>query len=341
MGYSGDSRVNAAAQSAISEFGTSVSSSRIVSGEKSIHQQLESAIAELYNVENSIVYVSGYTTNISVISHLMNSNDLIIHDSLSHNSIVRGSDFSQAKRLVFPHNNLAFLEQLLKENRAHYEKTLVIVEGLYSMDGDTAPLAELVKIKKQYNCLLMVDEAHSLGVLGENGLGLREHCSVPPTDVDIWMGTLSKSLASCGGYIAGCNELIDYLKFSAPEFIFSVGLAPPLAGASLEAISLLRNDNQRVKQLQKNSHYFLTAVKEKGLDTGLAEGHAIIPIIVGCSLTTTKLANTLFSHGINAQPIIYPGVEENSSRIRFFISALHSEAQMEYTIKILEKYCNN
>ena len=335
LGFVDDPRVNAAANRAISQFGTSAASSRIVSGEKRIHVQLEAAIAELYEVESAIVFVSGYATNVSVISHLMRSNDLIIHDSLSHNSIVMGSEFSKAQRLVFPHNNMEILESLLKENRHLYDRVLIVVEGLYSMDGDTAPLTEIVALKKQYKCLLMVDEAHSLGVLGEHGLGLREHCRVAATDVDIWMGTLSKSLAGCGGYIAGCSELIEYLKFSAPGFIFSVALAPPLAAASLEAIELLKNEPYRVKKLQQNSQYFLSLAKERGLDTGLAEGYAIVPVILRHSLNTAKLAQTLFQKGINVQPIMYPGVDEQGARLRFFISSLHSESQIKHTVNLV------
>lgn len=338
LGFNHDPRVNLAAEKAISKYGTSASSSRIVSGEKCIHQDLERAIAELYQVEDALVFVSGYATNVSVISHLMDRNDLIVHDSLAHNSIVMGSQFSQAKRLKFPHNDLAALEAILKENRLLYERVLIVVEGLYSMDGDIAPLAQLIALKKRYKCLLMVDEAHSMGVLGDRGFGLSEHLQVPATDVDIWMGTLSKTFAGCGGYIAGCAELIDYLKFSAPGLIFSVGMSPPLAGASLKAIELLHHEPQRVKQLQENSQYFLSLAQQKGFNTGLAEGYAIIPIIIGHSLNTARLTNFLFRHGINAQSIIYPGVEELSARLRFFISALHSKEQIQCAITILDSY---
>lgn len=337
LGYNTDPLVNAAAEQAMAQFGTSASSSRIVSGEKPIHQALEAAISDLYQVESALVFVSGYATNVSVIGHLMDKNDLIIHDSLAHNSIVMGCQLSNAKRLKFPHNDLVALEQLLKENRLQYERVLIVVEGLYSMDGDTVPLAKLVALKKRYKCLLMIDEAHSIGVLGEKGLGIREHSQVAATDVDIWMGTLSKCFAGCGGYIAGCWELIDYLKYTVPGFIFSVGLAPPLAGASLKAIQLLKADNHRVKKLQENSQYFLSQAMQKGFNTGLAEGYAIIPIILGHSLDTAKLANSLFNQGINVQPIIYPGVEDSSARLRFFISALHSKQQIDSAIEHLEK----
>ena len=338
LGYNHDPRINLAAQQAIIQYGTSASSSRIVSGEKRIHKELELAIAKLYQAEDALVFVSGYATNVGVISHLMEKNDLIIHDSLAHNSIVMGSQFSSAKRLKFRHNDLLDLENLLKENRLLHERVLIVIEGLYSMDGDTPNLAAIVALKKRYKCLLMVDEAHSIGVLGEQGFGLREHCQVTSTDVDIWMGTLSKSFAGCGGYIAGSAALIDYLKYTAPAFIFSVGLSPPLAGASLAAIQLLEIEKHRVKKLQDNGRYFLLTAKEKGFDTGLSEGYAIIPIILGNSMHTAKLANALFAQGINVQSIIYPGVDESSARLRFFVSALHSFEQIDFSLNVLNNH---
>lgn len=337
LGYNGHSEVNLAAQHATEQWGTSAASSRIVSGEKSIHLALESAIAALYGVEDALVFVSGYGTNVSVISHLMEKNDLIIHDSLAHNSIMTGSKLSQAKRLKFPHNDMAALQRILEDNRLNYNRVLIVVEGLYSMDGDTPPLQALIALKKRYKCLLMVDEAHSVGVLGEHGLGIREHCNVDVHDVDLWMGTLSKTFAGCGGYIAGCWELIDYLKYTAPGFIFSVGLPPPLAGASLKAISLLQQDTYRVRKLQENSAYFLSLARKNQLNTGRAEGHAIIPIIIGNSIQTAQITNFLFYHGINIQSVIYPGVNESEARLRFFISTLHTTAQIDKTFDLLKE----
>lgn len=338
LGYNHDPRVNDSAEQAIRRFGTSASSSRIVCGEKSIHRELESAIARLYNVDNALALVSGYGTNVSIITHLLDKNDLIIHDSLAHNSIVMGATYSNAKRLKFPHNDLDALEEILSKNRLYYERVLIAVEGLYSMDGDTVPIARLVELKKKYHCLLMVDEAHSIGVLGANGLGIREHGNIAAQDVDIWMGTLSKSFAGCGGYIAGCEELIDYLKFTLPGYIFSVGISPPMAAASLRAIELLQQGNDRVQKLQENSQFFLALAKQYQMNTGLAEGYAIISVIIGHSLECARLANQLFYDGINVQPIIYPGVNESSARLRFFISALHSEEQITHALTVLDRY---
>ena len=181
----------------------------------------------------------------------------------------------------------------------------------------------------------MIDEAHSIGVLGQYGRGIREHAAINSEDVDIWMGTLSKSFAGCGGYIAGTRELIDYLKFSAPGFIFSVGLAPPIAGASLKAIELLNSEPERVRALHQNSRYFLSLAQQNGFDTGRAEGYAIIPIIIGNTMQTAQIANLLFEAGINVQSIIYPGVEEHAARLRFFINSMHTKEQIEKAIEQL------
>lgn len=336
LGFSNNQEIHHAMQLATTQYGSSASSSRVVSGEKKIHKMLETKLADIYGVDDSIVFVSGYLTNVTVISHLMGRKDLIIYDSLSHQSIVMGSTFSRAQSFQFIHNNYSDLENILKEHRFNYQKVLIIVEGLYSMHGDTPEIKQLIKLKKKYKCLLMIDEAHSLGVLGENGFGIREFSSINSNDIDIWMGTLSKSLASCGGYIAGSKDLIEYLKYSVPGFIFSVGLPPPMAAAALKSLALLSKNNKEIISLRKNSQYFLNKINEEGFNTGSAEGYAIIPIVLNHSINTIKLANALFSKGINVQPIIYPAVKEDNARIRFFITATHTKREMDYTIKNLK-----
>ncbi len=337
LGFCGHDEVNLAAKQAIEQYGTSASSSRIVSGEKLLHQQLEEAIAKLYGVDDAVVFVSGYGTNVGVIDHLMGRKDLIIHDGLSHNSIVTGARLSQAKRIHFPHNHYEKLEEILIEKRHLYEKVLLITEGLFSMDGDIPDIKKLIALKNKYKCLLMVDEAHSLGVLGETGLGLRQYASIDVNDVDIWMGTLSKTLGSCGGFIAGCQNLITDIKYAASAFMFSVGLAPSLAASALKAIELLVRNPEPVRKLRKNSLYCLHKMSESGFDTGVASGNAIIPVIIGHSINTAKISNELFARGVNVQSIIYPGVSDECARLRFFISALHSERQIDNTISILKK----
>ena len=216
LGLTGHPRVNRAAQEAIDHYGTSASASRLVAGERPVQRRLEEALAELYGVDDCLVFVSGHATNVSTIGHLFGPKDLIVHDSLIHNSILEGARLSGATRRSFPHNDLQALDALLGEIRGRFERVLIVVEGLYSMDGDTADLPKLVTIKRRHKAFLMVDEAHSLGVLGETGRGLHEHHGIDGREVDIWMGTLSKTLASCGGFIAGSAALIENYAMARP-----------------------------------------------------------------------------------------------------------------------------
>jgi 8-amino-7-oxononanoate synthase len=330
LGLNGDPRVNAAAKAAIDLYGTSVSASRIVSGERPVHRQLERMLADVYRTEDAITMVSGHATNVTVIGHLVERGDLIVHDALSHNSIVQGALMSGAQRLSFPHNDLDELDRLLGSARSGADRALIVVEGHYSMDGDVPDLARLVAIARAHRAHLMVDEAHSLGVLGTKGHGLFEQAGVNPNDVDIWMGTLSKTLSGCGGYIAGSAELIDYLRHSAPGFVYSVGLPPPVAAAAIACLELMAAEPWRVAKLQANARHFLDACLGHGLDTGPSIGAAIVPIMTGSSIVGARAADALFARGINVQPIIYPAVPEQGARLRFFLSELHEPARLTH-----------
>ena len=217
---------------------------------------------------------------------------------------------------------------MLQDIRGEHERVLIVIEGLYSMDGDLPDLARLVALKRRYGAWLMVDEAHALGVLGASGRGIAEHTGVDPRDVDIWMGTLSKTLAGSGGYIAGSAALIELLKLGVSGFIYSVGLSPPIAGAAIEALDVMQREPERTTRLQRNGRLFLDAARAAGLDTGLGEGHAICPVLVGDSLRAAKLCEVLLNEGINVAPIIYPAVPMQSARLRFFMTSGHTEAQI-------------
>jgi len=332
LGLSGDSRVNAAAKRAIDEYGTSVSASRPVSGERSIHRELETELAAAHGVPDCVIFVSGHATNVTIIGHLFGPRDLVLHDALIHNSALQGIQLSGAQRRSFPHNDWVALDGLLAKERHDFERVLIIVEGIYSMDGDFPELPRFVEIKRRHGALLMVDEAHSFGVLGATGMGIGEHFDIDPGDVDIWMGTLSKALASSGGYIAGDRALVEHLKFAAPGFLYSVGMAPPVAAAALEALCVLRAEPQRVQQLQDRGRFLLQCARDKGLDTGRASGYAVVPVITGSSIKAGRLAQALFERGINVQPIVYPAVKEQAARLRFFASCQHTEEQVRTTI---------
>jgi len=236
------------------------------------------------------------------------------------NSILR-TRLSGATTRSFHHNRLEKLEAILREERAKYRNCLVVIEGLYSTEGDVPDLARVVEIKEKYGSWLMVDDAHGAGVLGAGGRGLAEHCGVDARAVDIWMGTLSKAFASVGGYIAGNHELIEVLKHSAPGFVFSVGLPPSMAAAALTSLRVIEREPERVARLHKNGKLFLEEARASGLDTGRALGFGMLPIMVGASTRAAKLVHRMYARGINTSLIIYPGVPLNAGRLRFFLTS--------------------
>lgn len=337
LNLNGDPRVSEAAKNAIDQYGTSCSASRLVAGERPIHGALESAIAAFYETEDAVAFVSGHATNISTIRCLFDSKDLILHDQFIHDSILQGIHLSGAARISFPHNDWETLENILDKNRHNFERVLIVIEGLYSMDGDFPDLPKFIELKKKYKTFLMIDEAHSLGALGKNGRGIGEQFGIDFKDVDIWMGTLSKTLAGCGGYIAGSHALIEQLKYGAPGFVYSVGISPVLAAASLRALEIMQTETHRVSQLQARGYQFLQAAREAGLNVGLSKGYNVIPIIYGNSKKAIQKSSALLALGVNVQPIIYPAVSDNHARLRFFISCAHTEEQITFAVnKLLE-----
>jgi 8-amino-7-oxononanoate synthase len=335
LGLCGDPRVDQAAKAAIDRFGTSVSASRLAAGERPLHGELERALAEAYGVEDCVAFVSGHATNVSTIGYLFGPKDLVLHDALAHNSVLQGAELSGAQRRAFPHNDWGALDEILERERRNFERVLIVLEGLYSMDGDFPDLPRFVEVKRRHRAFLMVDEAHSFGVMGARGLGIREHFGLEGADVDIWMGTLSKSLAGCGGFIAGERALIDNLRFAAPGFVYSVGMAPPLAAASLAALKCMLAEPERVRTLQARAAQFLLLAREARIDVGGSSGLAIVPAITGNSIGAARLSQALFRRGINVQPILYPAVPEDGARLRFFLSSLHSEEQVRNAVAVL------
>ncbi|HVA45535.1 MAG TPA: aminotransferase class I/II-fold pyridoxal phosphate-dependent enzyme [Pirellulales bacterium] len=335
IGMSGDPVVAKAAKEAIDRFGTSVSASRVVSGEKTIHRELETAIAGLVGAEDAVVYVGGHSTNETTIGHLFGPGDLILHDALAHNSIIQGCILSGARRRPFPHNDWATVDQLLQDLRGDYRRVLIAIEGTYSMDGDIPNLPRFIEVKKRHKAFLMIDEAHSAGVLGKHGRGIGEYWDVNPADVDLWMGTLSKSFGSCGGYIAGCKAVVEYLKYTAPGFVYSVGISPSNAAAALASIELLQREPRRVARLHDRARLFLSLARKQRLNTGMSKDTPIIPIILGDSIRCLQLSQALGRRGINVQPIVHPAVEERAARLRFFITSRHTEEQIRYTVATL------
>lgn len=340
LNLNGDQRVTNAAKEAIDRYGTSVSASRLVSGERPIHQELEQALAHLHNVDKALVFVSGHATNVTTIGYLFGAKDLILHDELIHDSALQGIKLSGAFRLSFPHNDWQALNDILSTRRHQFERVLIVIEGLYSMDGDYPDLPQFIEVKKRHKAFLMVDEAHSIGVMGTCGRGIGEFFGVNGDDVDIWMGTLSKTLAGCGGYIAGCNALVDHLKYMAPGFLYSVGMAPPLAAASLKALEIMHSEPERIDTLHARAQQFLEEAKQSKLNIGYSKGLNIIPVIYESSKKSVQLSNELYENGVNVQPIIYPAVPDNQARLRFFINCTHTQEQISFVVELLRKMSN-
>ena len=338
LAMSGDPEVSAAAIAAVEKYGTSASGSRLLAGEKDIHKKLEAAIARWKRTEDALVLVSGHATNVTFVGNFCGSGDLIIYDRLSHNSVIQGILLSRASSKFFPHNDYQALEDYLRQHRDDYEKVLIIIEGAYSMDGDVAPVPEFVRIKKEYGCFLMVDEAHSACVLGENGEGVDEYFGLAPDDIDIKMGTLSKGLGTCGGYLAGDKLLIDYLRYNLPGFTFSVGLSPALTGAALKVLEIMARDNSRVKALQNNIAYFLKRAHELGFDTCLAKDTAIVPIMIGPDDLAFKLSVDMMEDGIIVPPAIFPAVPMGQARLRYCLTSAHKPEQIDYALRVLYKH---
>lgn len=338
LGMSGNEETMQAAIEATLKYGTSASGSRTLAGEKTLYQKLERAIADWKHTEDAIVCTGGWTTNLSFVSCFAREGDLILYDVLSHNSVSEGVALSKAESKAFGHNDLEGLEKTLQKTAGKYNKVLIVVEGVYSMDGDIAPIPEFVRLKKQYGCFLMVDEAHSGGVIGDWAGGVDDYFHLEPKDVDIKMGTLSKALGTCGGYIAADHSIVEYLRYSMNGFVFTAGIAPPLAAACMKAIEIIRRDNSAVTQLHRNVEYFVKRAREEGMDIGLAGSSAIVPVLIGSDADAARLSAILLKkYGVFVPPAMYPAVPMGESRLRFTISATHSIEQLETAVSALSE----
>jgi len=337
VGMSGRKEVSDAAKAAIDKYGTSAGGSRLLAGEKPIHEELERELASWKHAEDAVVLVGGHSTNVTVVGNFCGKNDLIVYDALAHNSIEQGCKLSDAMSRPFPHNDAEALEQILKTQRRFFEKVLIIVEGAYSMDGDIADVPSFVELKKKYGCFLMVDEAHSACVLGPTGGGVDEYFGLQPDDIDLKYGTLSKGLGTCGGYIAGKKSLIDYFRYNLPGFVFSVGISPALAAGSLEAIRLLRTRPEIMEKLHSNIECFAAEARKRRLDLCLAGKTAVLPILVGKDEDAFVLSKELTKRGIFVPPAVYPAVPRNKARLRFDVISEHKPEQIEYALDTLLK----
>ncbi len=297
LGLSGHPAVNEAVHRAVDRYGTSVSASRVLSGERELTVRLERALTDFLGVGDCLALVSGHATNVTAIGHLVGPRDLVVHDALAHDSILQGCALSGAARRPFTHNDVGELEDVLRRNRSRFRRVLIAVEGAYSMDGDLVDLPAVIELKRRYGALLMVDEAHSIGTVGRTGGGVGEHFGVDRADVDLWMGTLSKAFASCGGYLGGSRRMVRWLRHTLPGFVYSVGLTPANAAAALAATELIAAEPQRVARLHRNAELFLRLAASHGLATGSSAGTPIVPCLLGDSARTLRVADRIFAGG--------------------------------------------
>jgi 8-amino-7-oxononanoate synthase len=338
LGLADHPAVKNAAHSAVDKLGVGALGSRVVGGERLIHTEFEEALAKFVGVDACLTLVSGYLTNLTTISHIMNARDVILYDELSHNSIISGILGSKAESASFRHNDMDHLQSLLKKSRSSHRNCLIVVESLYSMDGDIANLPELLALKDKFGCWLLVDEAHSIGVLGKNGRGLSEHFGEDPRRIDIIIGTLSKTFASCGGFICAQAMVLEWMRYTLPGFVYSVGLPPIIAAAAQAALEVIVAEPERVAALQKNAQRFLTKVQKAHLATSSAVGEGIIPVLFPDLKSTLEGSAYLLKRGIYAPPIVQMGVPKELPRIRFFISARHKSEDIDRTVGALESF---
>ena len=333
LGLTTHPRLVEAAVKATEQFGVGSGAVRPIAGTMEIHMRLEEKIARFKNVEACVVFQSGFTANAGTVSSILGKGDIIISDELNHASIIDGCRLSRAEIKVFPHKNLSELERILGETHDLHGRKLVITDGVFSMEGDIAPLPAIVELAEQFGAIMMIDDAHSSGVLGRNGRGTVDHCGMHGR-VDIQVGTLSKAIGVLGGYVCGSKDLIQYLYHKARPFLFSTSHPPAVAAACLAAFEILEEEPQLIERLWNNTRFFKAGLEKLGFNTGESQT-PITPVIVGKGGLTMRFSDELFRAGVFAQGISYPTVPEAKSRIRTIVTATHTREQLELALDIL------
>ncbi len=334
LGLIGHPRINAAAKAAIDKFGTGTNGVRLLAGTLSVHNELEETIAEFKGAEAAVTYSSGYVTNLTVLSTLVGRGDHVISDKLNHASIVDGCLMSGAEFRRFKHNDMEELEHRLQQAPSDAAK-LVVADAVFSMDGDVLDLPRTVELCKRYNAWLMIDEAHSVGVLGKKGRGIEEHFGLGDV-VDIKMGTLSKTIPSVGGYVAGRKELVEYLRHASRAFIFSAALPPGQAAAATEAFKVILDEPWRIEKVNSNGKYFIRGLKGAGFDT-MQTTTAIVPVLCGTDERAYKLTQVCHHRDLFVLPVVSPAVPEGLARLRATVTAAHEPAEIDHALEVIER----
>ncbi|MGP1415891.1 MAG: glycine C-acetyltransferase [Treponema sp.] len=335
LGFANHPRLKKAAIAAVEKYGAGAGAVRPIIGNMALHDELESLLAKFKREEAVLSFQSGFNCNAGVIQAVTEKGDLIISDQLNHASIIDGTRLSKADKAVFKHSDMQDLENVLKEKRDSYKNVLIITDGVFSMDGDIANLPGIVELAEKYNCLTYVDDAHASGVLGESGRGSVDHFHLHGR-VDFAMGTLSKAIGVVGGYVAGKQVTIDWLKNRGRPFLFSTGLPPAAVGAAIEAIKMLMESTEYTDRLWDNAKHFKSGLGKLGFNTGNSET-PITPIIVGDEAKTLEFSKKLFSNGVFSGPIVFPTVPKGTGRVRCMVTAGHTKAQLDEAVKICEK----
>ena len=335
LGLTQDPRIKKAAIDALETFGSGCTGSRFLNGTLILHEELEEKLADFVHKEAALVFSTGFQTNQGTISALVGKDDLIFGDRENHASIVDGCRLSFGKTYKYKHNDMDDLERLLKNYNNHTGGKLIVSDGVFSMGGDIVDLPSLVKLKKQYNARLMIDDAHSCGVLGKAGRGTAEHFDLED-EVDLIMGTFSKSFASLGGFIAGQKKVIQYIKHNARSLIFSASMPPTAIATVNKALDILKAEPERLEMLWNNTQKMKKAFDEMGFNTGSSQT-PIIPIIIGEDLKTFGFWKLLYQHGIFANPVISPAVEPGQALIRTSYMASHTDEELDQVLDIFHK----
>jgi len=335
LGLSQDPEVKEAVSKAALKYGSSTGGPRLLSGTLELHEELEKAIAEFKGTEAAVSFSSGYLTNLTAVSTLFGKGDLIILDKFDHTSIYDGAKLSGADIKIFGHNDFVALEEIL-ETSDNYNNVLLALDAVYSAVGNIAPLPKMIELAKKYNVMLYLDEAHSIGVIGEKGKGIDSHFGINNKEVDIWMGTFSKSLASIGGYIAGSKELVNFLKFFAHGIMFSGSSPATVNIATLTALNIMKKDDSRLKRLWKNIEQYKSGLNEMGYNTMGTES-AIVPVLIENEGIAIEMAQYLDKKGIFTCPFIFPAVPKNTARFRTCITATHTSEQINRVLDVFEK----
>jgi len=334
LGLANDPRMKQASIDAVKKFGTGVAGSRFLNGNTVLHMELERKLAAFKGREAALIYATGYQMNLGVISALVGKGDFAVIDKLDHASILDGCRLAQGELRRFKHNNPADLERVLKEIGPRHGK-LVIVDGVFSMEGDIAPIPEISKICKKYGARLMVDDAHASGVLGKRGHGTGEYFGMGPKDIDLVVGTCSKAFASVGGFAAGNEDIIHYLRHVSRSMIFSAALPPASVAAISKAIDIIDEEPQRIKKLWDNSRYLLKRFQAMGLNTGETQT-PIIPVVIGDDEKTFTLWRMLYDKGLFTNPVVNPAVPPKRALIRIVATATHTREQLDRALDIFE-----